>query len=106
MYAGDSPLNGKIALKIYPEKTPLGICTSSGTVGHALSFGKADAAVVISKDAFLADAVATAVGNRVKSVSDIEKAMEFASKIEGIEGVLVIIGDSIGAWGDIEIDGL
>ena len=32
--------------------------------------------------------------------------MEFASKIEGIEGVLVIIGDSIGAWGDIEIDGL
>jgi ApbE superfamily uncharacterized protein (UPF0280 family) len=106
VYAGDSPLNGKIALNIYPEKTPLGICTSSGTVGHALSFGKADAAVVISKDAFLADAVATAVGNRVKSVSDIQKAMEFASKIEGIEGVLVIIGDSIGAWGDIEIDGL
>lgn len=99
-------MSEKIALKVYPEKTPLGICTSSGTVGHALSFGKADAAVVVSKDAFLADAAATAVGNRVKSVSDIEEAIEFASKIEGIEGVLVIIGDRIGVWGDIEIDGL
>lgn len=106
VYAGNSPLSEKIALKVYPEKTPLGICTSSGTVGHALSFGKADAAVVVSKDAFLADAAATAVGNRVKSVSDIEEAIEFASKIEGIEGVLVIIGDRIGVWGDIEIDGL
>jgi len=106
VYAGDSPLNGKIVLKIYPEKTPLGVCTSSGTVGHALSFGKADAAVIVSKDAFLADAVATATGNRVKSVSDIEKAIEFASQIDGIEGVLIIIKDKIGAWGDIEIDGL
>ncbi|HSW61276.1 MAG TPA: UPF0280 family protein, partial [bacterium] len=33
--AGNSILSGKLALKIPPEKTPLGICTSSGTVGHS-----------------------------------------------------------------------
>lgn len=106
IFAGTSPLNGKIALKIYPEKTPLGICTSSGTVGHALSYGKTDAAVVISRDAFLADAVATEVGNRVKSFSDIKKTLEFASGINEVEGVLIIIGENMGAWGDIEIIGL
>jgi ApbE superfamily uncharacterized protein (UPF0280 family) len=103
IYAGNSYLSEKVALKIYPEKTPLGVCTSSGTVGHALSFGKADAAVVLSKDVFLADALATAVGNKVKETNDIEKAIEFASKIEGIEGVLIIVNNSIGLWGDIEI---
>lgn len=103
VYAGNSPLSGKIALKIYPEQTPLGICTSSGTVGHSLSFGKADAAVIVSKDTFLADAAATAVCNRVKTPSDIQDAIEFATRIGGIEGVLIIIGDRIGAWGDIEL---
>ena len=67
IYAGNSPLSEKLALEISPEMSPLGICTSSGTVGHSLSFGKADAALIISKDTFLADAVATATGNMVKT---------------------------------------
>lgn len=103
IYAGNSPLSEKVALEISPEKTPLGVCTSSGTVGHSLSFGKADAAVILSKDAFLADAVATATGNIVKSAADIETAIQFASSIEGVEGVLVIIGDKMGAWGDVKL---
>ncbi|MDY7019594.1 MAG: UPF0280 family protein, partial [Chloroflexota bacterium] len=37
IYAGRSPLSGKIALEINPGATPLGICTSSGTIGHSLS---------------------------------------------------------------------
>lgn len=106
IYAGDSPLSGKIALRIYPEETPAGICTSSGTVGHSLSFGKADAAVVVSRDAFLADAVATAVGNRVKNPSCVQDAIEFAAGINGVEGVLVIIGDKLGAWGQVELVGM
>ena len=41
IFAGpDSPFTGKIAIKLGPERFPIGICTSSGTVGHSLSFGK------------------------------------------------------------------
>lgn len=103
IFAGKSPLSEKLALEIMPEKSPLGICTSSGTVGHSLSFGKADAALVVSADTFLADAVATALGNRVNSPEDMEAALEFASGVEGVEGALVIIGDKLGAWGDIKL---
>jgi ApbE superfamily uncharacterized protein (UPF0280 family) len=66
IYAGDSPLSFKIGIMIAPGETPLGICTSSGTVGHSLSLGNADAVCILSKSAALADAAATAVGNVVK----------------------------------------
>ena len=69
IYAGTSPLSGKIAVIIKPESMPLGVCTSSGTVGHSLSFGKADAVLIFSRDAALADACATAAANRVKKAS-------------------------------------
>ena len=103
IYAGKSPLSEKLALEITPKKTPLGICTSSGTVGHSLSLGKADAAVILSKDTFLADAAATAVCNMVKSSYDIERAVDFASGIDGVQGALIIMDGKIGAWGDIKL---
>ena len=103
IYAGDSPFTGRLALQIDPDQTPLGICTSSGTVGHSLSFGRADAVVVLSKWTALADAAATATGNLVKTEDDVQKAVDFARAIEGVEGLVVIIGEKIGAWGKIEI---
>ncbi len=106
VYAADSPFTGKITLEIKPEQTPLGICTSSGTVGHSLSFGKADAAIIVSKWTALADAVATAAGNLVKTAEDIQNAVDFARAIEGVEGVVVIMGDKIGAWGEVELVGI
>lgn len=68
-----------------------------------MSFGHADAAVIVSKDAALADAVATATGNAVKSKDDIEAGIEFAMAIKGIEGVVIIVGDRMGACGEIKI---
>src|SRR4030043_2287009 len=65
VYAAASPLTGKIALEINPQETPLGVCTSSGTVGHSLSLGAADAVIALSHSAALADAAATAIGNKV-----------------------------------------
>lgn len=106
VYAGSSPFTGKLALRIDPDQTPMGVCTSSGTVGHSLSFGKADAAIVLSKWTALADAAATATGNLVKTPEDIEHAVDFARGIDGVEGVLVIVGEKIGAWGNIEIEKL
>lgn len=103
IYAGKSPFSEKIALSISPEDTPLGICTSAGTIGHSLSFGKADAVVVISKDTLLADATATAIGNIVKKPIDINKGLEYGKSIKGIEGILIIIGDKMGAWGKVEL---
>ena len=103
IYAGDSILNGKIALEIQPDETPLGICTSSGTVGHSLSFGKADAVVIYSDSAILADAVATATCNLLKSHSDIEEGIGFARSINGVRGIAIIFGDKLGIWGGIKI---
>jgi len=103
IYAGQSPLTGKIGLEIRPEDTPLGVCTSSGTVGHSLSFGRADAAVAIAKSAALADAAATAIGNRVTKPGDINQALEFARGIEGLRGVVIITGSDIGAWGELKL---
>lgn len=103
IYAGDSPLSGKLALRVNPEQTPIGVCTSSGTVGPSLSFGKADAAIALSQSTPLADAVATALGNRVQGPGKLENALEFARRIEGITGALLICGDQIAVWGDIEL---
>ena len=103
VYARGSSFTGKIALEISPEETPLGVCTSSGTVGHSFSMGHADAVCVISKNGALADAVATATGNRVISKSDIQKAIEYSSKINGVDGLVVIMDEKIGLWGNVEV---
>ncbi len=103
IYAGDSPLTGKIGLEIEAKDTPLGICTSSGTVGHSLSFGKADAVVTLSASAALADAAATAIGNLVSQPEDIQKGIDFAGGVEGLKGVVIIKDDKLGVWGRVKI---
>lgn len=103
IFAGKSEFSDKLAIEISPEKTPLGICTSSGTVGHSLSFGKADAVCITAKSAVLADACATAACNIVKTESDIQKAIDFVKSIKELNGVIIIVKDKIGIWGDIKI---
>jgi ApbE superfamily uncharacterized protein (UPF0280 family) len=103
IYAGKSPLTGKIGLEIEAGQTPLGICTSSGTVGHSLSFGKADAVVVLSPSTPLADAAATAIGNLIKQPEDMPNGIELARSIEGVKGVVIIKDDKIGVWGEVKI---
>jgi hypothetical protein len=103
IYAGGSPLSGKIGLEIKAAETPLSICTSSGTVGHSLSLGKADAVVVASKSATLADAAATAIGNIIIHPDDIPAGIEFAKRINGLSGVVIIKDDKIGIWGNLTI---
>ena len=102
IYAGESPLSNRLAVAVKAEDTPLGICTSSGSVGHSTSFGNADAVVIFSADTALADAVATRVGNMVRTKEDIGKAIEFAQGVSGVEGVVIVIGDGLGGWGKFE----
>ncbi len=103
IFAGKSPYTGKLALEIAPSKDCWGICTSSATVGPSLSFGKADAAVVVSHCAILADAWATRLANMVKSESDVEKTLSVAEDTAEIKGVVIIIGERIGAWGEVKL---
>jgi len=104
IHAGRSPLSEKLALVVKPEDTPLGVCTSAGTVGPSLSFGRTDATVIVARDTALADAAATAVGNRVRTPEDIRAGLRLASRIEGVLGAVVIIGDRMGAWGEVDLE--
>jgi len=103
VHAGKSPFSEKIALEIDPDQTPLGICTSAGTVGHSHSFGAADAVVVTARSTALADAAATTICNIVKSVDDIQGGLNLARRIKGIKSALIIKDDHIGAWGRMKI---
>ena len=103
VYAGASALSMRIGLRVDPAGRPMGVCTSSGTVGHSKSFGRADAVCVTSRSCPLADAAATAIGNRVASEADISGAVAFGKTIAGVEGLLIIVGDQIGLWGRLEL---
>ncbi|NCO38305.1 MAG: hypothetical protein COZ06_21200 [Armatimonadetes bacterium CG_4_10_14_3_um_filter_66_18] len=103
IFAGESPLSERLGLKIPAAAQPLGVCTSSGTVGPSLSFGRADAATVVARSAAFADAAATALANRIHEAADIEPALEMAQQLEGLAGVVLIKGDRLGAWGAVEL---
>lgn len=103
IYAGESPLTDRIALQIKPTDTPLGICCSSGTFGHSISLGKADAVVILSPSTALADAVATATGNIVKKRGHIKRGLLFLEGIPEVKGGLIIKGEQMGAWGELTI---
>ena len=103
--AGSSPLSGLLAVSVEPGEG-LGVCTSSGTVGHSLSLGRADAALVIAGDCALADAAATRLGNLVQGPEGLDGPLEEICAIPGVAGALVIAGDRIGIKGSIVIQPL
>ncbi|MDO8661677.1 MAG: UPF0280 family protein [Candidatus Omnitrophota bacterium] len=102
VYVGRSKLWNKLQLEIRPKDMPLGICTSSGTIGHSLSFGCADSVVILSKSTSLADSVATATANRINSKEDLQRALDFARSIKGILGVVIILKNNLITWGKVE----
>jgi hypothetical protein len=100
IFAGASPVRN-LAFEVEPRPEIFGICTSSGTVGPSFSYGRADAAVVVSADIVLADAAATALGNRVMSEADLDSCFDFMESMREIEGALVILGDRVALWGKL-----
>jgi len=103
IFAGKSPLSMQMGLRVNTGDSPLSICTSSGTIGHSVSFGKADAVSVLSRSCTLSDAAATSIGNHIKSKSDIQNAINFGKKIDDILGLVIIVDDKMGLWGEIEV---
>lgn len=92
-------------LRLPREAFPVSLCASSARIGHSLSLGQGDLAVVKARDAFVADAAATAFCNMLQTPEDAGRAAERASSFAhaGIEGLFVQCGDSIGIWGDMEL---
>jgi len=102
--AGRSPVSGKIGLRITSKDTPLGIATSSGTSGHALSFGIADAVTVVADNAGLADAAATAICNAVVGETPeeaVENGLKMAKKMFDVRGVIIVLGEHVGILGKL-----
>jgi hypothetical protein len=102
IYVNNIYFRDKIRLKINPENTPCSVCTSSATLGHSLSFGKADAATIIAHSGALADAVATGACNIVQTEDDMQKAVDYAMSINGVRGCMIIYRDKLTACGAIE----
>jgi len=103
VYAGSSPLSDKIGLIIRPEQTPLSICCSSATVGHSLSFGSADACVIACKSGALADALATACCNSVRSPDTMQEVTERMLQKPDVLSVVIIKDDRVAMGGRLEV---
>lgn len=103
VFAGESPLSEKIGLRIPLHQMPLGLCSSSGTVGHSFSTGGADVVCLLSPSAALADGAATALCNRVRSKKDLQGLADRAGRIEGLLGGVAIMGDRMATWGAVEL---
>ena len=103
VFAGQSPLSEKIGLHIPAAEFPLGICTSSGTVGPSLSLGRADAVMIVCKDVLLADSYATAMANRIKTVNDLQSVIDRISDIPEILGAIAVKDDRMAITGRFEL---
>ncbi|HEX3012860.1 MAG TPA: UPF0280 family protein [Methanobacterium sp.] len=105
LYAGTSSLSGQIGFKIKHEKTPMGICTSSGTVGHSISLGRADSVTVFADRASVADALATSIANEAKGDLDSNAVQNCLARAEDFKpyfrGVMIVVGESAGTIGKI-----
>ncbi len=104
IFAGRSPFSGKLGIRLSrPEKFSAGICTSSATVGHSLSLGRADAMCVYADSAAFADALATAMGNRIRSAKDLDAVVKDTLAFDSVHGAVAILGDKLAAAGEVEL---
>ncbi len=103
IYAGGPGVDSRLAIKISKKRMVCGVCTSSARIGHSLSLGKSDAAMVAAESTPLADAAATRLGNEVVSQKNIGSALEIIKEIEGVFAALVVVDGNMGVWGDLEL---
>jgi ApbE superfamily uncharacterized protein (UPF0280 family) len=99
MYAD---VNGeRLSMRILPTDRILGICSSSGSVGPSVSFGRSDISTVISENVALADACATALGNLVKERSGMAGHLEKICNIDNVTGCLAYCDGMLAMCGDV-----
>ena len=102
LYAGSSPLSGRVGISVGPDQT-VGVCTSSGAFGHSLSLGRAHACVVTALSTALADAVATSMCNRIRTMDDLSATVEMATGIKNVTGAVAVLREHMAVQGDITL---
>ncbi len=103
LYAGRSTLSGRIGIRIAPKETPLGVCTSTGSFGHSLSFGRADACTVLARSAAVADALATALCNRIRCAADLSQTLDSTRMPPEVLGAFATIEGQVGIQGILQL---
>ena len=103
IFAGNSPLSLRLGIRLKSKGNQNAVCTSSGTIGHSLSLGKADAVCVVAESCPIADAAATSIGNLINSPADIENGISAGREFEKLNGIVVIVDEKVGMWGDLEV---
>lgn len=105
IYSNNRVLGNNIAFELKPRRKAVGICSSSGKIGHSISFGDADSVTVISNSASLSDGLATRIANDVSGLTGEDKvfnALDTAECFkEFFEGVLIISSDNVGTVGKL-----
>jgi hypothetical protein len=90
-----------LGLNITEDEFPLAVCSSSGTMGHSLSFGKCDLVTVIGDTGALADTAATAICNKILTEEDITPVLQKYILLTGIRGIIAVLDQKMGMVGDI-----
>jgi uncharacterized protein len=100
VHAGGAALSNRVAFVVPAQKTILGICTSSATVGPSISFGIADAVTIFSHNVALADAWATSICNQIRPD---DRAVLGRVDPTHVDGIFAIMGDMVIRWGELPL---
>lgn len=108
VYTDDEIFKDRLLINIDDIKEPIGIATSSATIGPSLSLGRTSATIVISNNCALSDAAATRIANEVKTSNDLKRVLDKYKRIIyefniPITGVLCIIDSNMAAFGKIKV---
>lgn len=79
----------------------IGICSSSGKLGHSISLGDSDVALVIADDAVTADAFATALGNRILDKDSLSSCFDALKSVTEVRGALAMIDGAVAVFGEV-----
>ncbi|MCX7591532.1 MAG: UPF0280 family protein [Kiritimatiellae bacterium] len=99
LFSGRAAIGNRLAFLVNPSETPVAVCSSSGTMGHSLSFGRCDLATIVARDGGLADAAATEAANQVQTAADLERVLKQVLKIEGVQGAILVKDNHVALGG-------
>ena len=93
----------ELAFRIPKRDGIFGVCSSSGSIGPSVSFGKSGISTVFSDNVILADACATALGNMIRDggADEMSSALERIGGIEGVDGCAAISNGLFAMFGSV-----
>lgn len=78
----------------------IGLCTSSGILGHSISLGRAESATVLSTSPPLSDALATHLGNGCTDRAAMEEILASLSDVPEVLWAMAVVDGHVGMVGN------